>query len=70
MNCCYCERPLLCDSCGKPFEPHSQADFMSLHQAELPVICRACDRVLQCRWCGAIYSGAEDEYANDSARAS
>jgi hypothetical protein len=62
MKCCYCDRPLVCAGCSKPYRPATAADYASLHQREYPVYCPNCEQMLRCRACGAVYSGAEDEY--------
>jgi hypothetical protein len=55
----------VCDSCGKEYRPVTAADFQSLHQRECPVICPTCETIVRCRACGAVYSGADEEYLDD-----
>ena len=66
MNCCYCDRPLVCDSCQRPYQPSSAKSFQSLYQPEYPVICTQCEETLRCRSCGAVYSGSDEEYSNEA----
>lgn len=66
MNCCYCDRPLICDGCQAPFRVAAATDFQRLHQPECPVLCPNCKQVLRCRHCGAVYSGADDEYEHEA----
>jgi hypothetical protein len=62
MKCCNCDQLLVRDSCGTPYRPASAADHQRLYQPECPVLCPACEEVLRCRRCGAVYSGADEEY--------
>jgi len=62
VKCCYCDRLLICDSCHQEFRPASADEFRNLYQPESPVFCPACETVLCCRDCGAIYSGSDEEY--------
>ena len=65
MNCCYCERSLACDLCQRPYEPTDAESYRNLYEREYPVVCRACEKILRCRACGAIYSGSDEEYADE-----
>jgi hypothetical protein len=61
VSCAYCERPLVCDGCGAPYNPPSPEQYEALSRPEVPIVCPECDAVLVCHWCKTPYDGAEDE---------
>ena len=61
MRCSYCDRPLICRSCGLEFEPRDQAEYEALSRPEVPLICTGCDAVVVCHWCKTPYDGQVEE---------
>ncbi len=58
MKCVYCERPLICPTCDREFEPATHEEYEALNRREVPVFCPSpCDRILICRWCSTPYDG-------------
>ena len=55
--CCFCERPLTCDSCGADYLPASPEAYAALSRPEQPIPCPSCGGVLVCHWCKAPYDG-------------
>jgi DNA-directed RNA polymerase subunit RPC12/RpoP len=62
VKCLYCEQPLICAHCGRPFVLRDQAAHDSFYQSESVVRCPCCHGVLRCRSCGIAYTGGEGEY--------
>jgi RNase P subunit RPR2 len=51
IDCAYCERPLICESCRTPYTPPSQQDYEALSQPDVALGCPECGTVLVCHWC-------------------
>jgi hypothetical protein len=58
VNCAYCERPLICESCRTPYAPPTADDYESLSRPEVAVICPGCETILVCHWCKTPYDGS------------
>ncbi len=65
MKCSFCERPLVCKACGKPFQPRRGETHLGAFQPDVQVSCPECQQVLVCRTCGFVYG--EDE-ADEAAK--
>lgn len=62
MQCAYCERPLVCDSCQAEFHPPTPVEYEAMSEVEEEILCPACGETLVCHWCKTAYDGsAEDE---------
>ncbi|HZU38280.1 MAG TPA: hypothetical protein VFA18_20315 [Gemmataceae bacterium] len=59
MKCSFCEQPLVCNTCGKPFQPRRGETHLGVYQADTAVSCPECHALLVCRGCG--YAYGEDE---------
>ena len=59
VPCAYCERPLICESCGADYEPPDEESYARLGQTEETVICPKCEEVLVCKWCKTEYDGPD-----------
>ena len=57
MQCVYCDRPLLCESCDVEFEPTTREQYEAMTRREVPVICPTCEAIIVCRWCKFPYDG-------------
>lgn len=60
MQCAYCDRLLICDGCGKEWQPASEEAYHAMEQRDVPVICPDCEAVLVCHWCKTPYDGMEE----------
>ena len=65
MNCAYCERPLICESCQAEFRPLDPDAYQDLSTRSAAVACPACGAVLVCHWCKTPYDGSGSEEAED-----
>ncbi len=66
IECAYCERPLICETCGTPYTPPTHEHYEALSQPNVALDCPECGSVLVCHWCKSAYDGAdadEDEPA-------
>jgi hypothetical protein len=65
MRCSFCEQPLACQACDKPFVPPDAETHQALYQPGTPVSCPECEEPLVCRSCGFKYGGAEPDEAGE-----
>jgi hypothetical protein len=66
IDCAYCERPLICETCGAAYLPPTQEHYEALSQPNVALDCTECGNVLVCHWCKSAYDGLgadEDEHA-------
>ena len=68
IECAYCERPLICESCRTPYKPPSQQHYEALSQAEAALGCPECGAVLVCHWCKTPYDGGDKDSDAPAAR--
>jgi hypothetical protein len=61
MKCSFCEMPLQCKSCGKPFRPRRADTHQGAYQPDMQIACPECQHVLVCKACGFRYGGDEDD---------
>jgi RNase P subunit RPR2 len=61
IDCAYCERPLICESCRTPYMPPTQEQYEALSHPDVAVGCPECGTVLVCHWCKASYDGLEEK---------
>jgi hypothetical protein len=61
IKCSFCEQPLICKSCSRPFRPRHGETHVGAYQPDMEVSCPECKEVLVCKACGYIYG--EDEEA-------
>ncbi len=66
IDCAFCERPLICESCRTPYKPPTQEHYAALSQMDAAVECPECGLLLVCHWCKASYDVIEE---NDPRRA-
>ena len=60
MKCSFCEMPLVCRACGKPFHARQQETLIAVYQPDMHIYCPECHIVLTCKSCGFVY-GEEEE---------
>ena len=60
LDCAYCERPLMCDTCQTPYLPPSREHYEALSQRDVTIECPECGTILVCHWCKTAYA-AESE---------
>jgi hypothetical protein len=68
IECAYCERLLICESCRTPYKPPSQQHYEALSQAEVALGCPECGAVLVCHWCKTPYDGGDKDSDAPAAR--
>ena len=61
IKCSFCEQPLACAACGKPFVPRSSEVHAAVYQADMAISCPECEEQLVCKACGFVYGGEEKE---------
>jgi DNA-directed RNA polymerase subunit RPC12/RpoP len=61
MKCSFCEQPLVCKSCGKPFQPKKGETHLAIFQPDMEVACPECEEVLVCKACGYVFGSTEEE---------
>jgi hypothetical protein len=61
IRCSFCEEPLVCKSCGKPFRPRGSETHAGIYQPDMAVSCPECQQLLICRNCGFVYGEQEEE---------
>ena len=64
MKCSFCEQPLVCQACQRPFQPRDPATYTAVFQPDTEVPCPECHQKLTCLACGFVYgepSGDDDE---------
>jgi len=62
MKCSFCEQPLVCKACGRPFQPRSGEAHTGIYQPDMAISCPECQKLLACKACGFVYgSDAESE---------
>jgi hypothetical protein len=61
IKCSFCERPLACKSCGKPFQPRHSETHVAVYQPDMAISCPECQKLLVCKWCGFAYGEEEEE---------
>ena len=67
IKCSFCEQPLVCKACHRPFHPLRGETHVAVYQADMEVSCPECQKVLICKACGFVYGeDAEgDQIASD-----
>lgn len=66
MKCSFCERPLVCRHCDKPFQPRRMETYAAIFQPDMEVSCPECKNVLTCKACGFVFGrDAEETDADD-----
>jgi hypothetical protein len=63
MKCSFCEQPLVCKSCRRPFQPRKGETHLGAYQPDTQVSCPECQKVLTCAACGYVYGEDEGEEA-------
>ena len=61
MKCSFCDLPLACKACGKPFRPRQHETLVATYQPDMEISCPECQAVLQCKTCGYVYGEQEEE---------
>jgi hypothetical protein len=61
MKCSFCESPLQCNTCGKPFRALREETHVGVYQPDMEISCPECQRTLVCKACGFRYGGEEED---------
>lgn len=61
MKCSFCDQPLMCQSCNRPFRPRASGSHLAAYQPDMQVACPECHEVLACKQCGYVYGEEEGE---------
>jgi hypothetical protein len=61
IKCSFCERPLVCKACRRPFHPRRSETHVGVYQPDVEVSCTECQKVLACSACGFVYGGEETD---------
>lgn len=64
MKCSFCEQPLACQQCGKPFQPRRSETHLAIYQPDMEISCPECQNVLICKMCGYVF-GADESAETD-----
>jgi DNA-directed RNA polymerase subunit RPC12/RpoP len=64
IKCSFCEHPLQCNHCGKPFRPRRGDTHVAVYQPDMEVNCPECQHKLICKACGFVYGGEEEDDAD------
>lgn len=59
IKCSFCEQPLACKACCKPFHPRKGETHVGVYQPDMQVFCPECQSLLACRQCGFVYGEAD-----------
>lgn len=65
VKCSFCEEPLICKSCNRPFHAKKGETHVGLYQPDTEVSCPECQKVLVCKHCGFVF-GAGGESDDDA----
>jgi hypothetical protein len=60
MKCSFCEQPLICKACRRPYHPRRSETHLGTYQPDTQVACPECQKVLTCAACGFVYGDPED----------
>jgi hypothetical protein len=63
LRCSFCEQPLVCKACRRPFRPRQGETHVGLYQPDMAVSCPECQKPLVCQQCGFAYGEDESEDA-------
>jgi hypothetical protein len=63
IDCAYCGKPLICDSCRSPYLPPTPEHYEALSHADVALECLGCSTVLVCHWCKIPYDGLDPREA-------
>lgn len=66
MKCSFCEQPLVCKGCNRPFRPRLGETHQGAYQPDTIVSCPECQKTLACKAYGFVYG--EDEDKDESAK--
>ena len=61
IKCSFCEQPLVCKACGRPFRAQRGETHVGLYQPDMAVACPECQKLLVCRACGFAYGEDDDD---------
>lgn len=61
MKCSFCEQPLVCKNCDKPFHPKRSETHEGAFQPDTEVSCPECKKTLVCRACGFVFGQDQEE---------
>jgi hypothetical protein len=61
LKCSFCEQPLVCKSCGQPFQSRRAETHVGVYQPDMQIYCPECEKLLVCKACGYIYGESEGE---------
>jgi hypothetical protein len=60
VRCSFCDQPLACKACNRPFHAPSAEPHLAVYQPDMHVACPECHQLLVCKLCGYVY-GEEGE---------
>jgi hypothetical protein len=61
VKCSFCEQPLVCKACNRPFRARAAEALTAVYQPEMIVVCPECQKTLVCKACGFAYGEEEEE---------
>jgi hypothetical protein len=60
IRCSFCEQPLICQTCARPFQPKRGETHLALYQPDMAITCPECQTLLVCKACGFVYGEESD----------
>jgi hypothetical protein len=61
IHCSFCEQPLVCKACSRPFQPRRGETHVAVYQPDMAISCPECQALLACKVCGFVYGEDEDQ---------
>ena len=61
IRCSFCDEPLVCKSCGKPFRPRRGDTHVAIYQPDMSISCPECLKLLVCKNCSFGFGEEEEE---------
>jgi uncharacterized protein YbaR (Trm112 family) len=55
VKCSFCEQPLVCHACKRPFQARTPEGHVAVFQPDMQILCPGCQQTLICRACGYVY---------------
>jgi hypothetical protein len=61
IKCSFCEGPLVCKSCNRPFHPREGETHVAVYQPDMEIYCPDCQKLLVCKACGFVYGDEKED---------